>query len=144
MPNAQIKIITDSRVKAKFDSYPKSIRKKIHALRMLIIECAEECDHISELEETLKWGEPSYIAKKGSTIRIDWKPKKPDQYAIYFKCTSKLVVTFREVFGDVFNYESNRAIVFSLEDSIPKAELKACIGSALNYHILKKEERLGL
>ena len=66
----------------------------------------------TELEETLKWGEPSYLVKKGSTIRMDWKVKTPDQYAMYFKCTSKLVPTFRELFGDLFKYEKNRAILF--------------------------------
>ena len=45
-------------------------------------------DLLKELEETLKWGEPSYLVKKGSTIRMDWKSKAPNQYAMYFKCTN--------------------------------------------------------
>ena len=54
-------------------------------------------------EETLKWGEPSYLVKNGSTIRIDWKSKTPDQYAMYFKCTSKLVPVFRSLFKNTLN-----------------------------------------
>ena len=79
------------------DSYPEHVSDKLYILRQLILDSAEEIKSITKLEETLKWGEPSYLAKKGSTIRIDWKPKTPDQYAIYFKCTSKLVETFREI-----------------------------------------------
>jgi hypothetical protein len=134
----------DPRVEPKFELYPPHIRPKVDHLRALVLETAEEAPSVSKLEETLKWGEPSYLAKKGSTIRIDWKAKSPDQYAMYFKCTSKLVATFREVFGDTFNYENNRAIVFGLEDSVPEKELKACILAALTYHSVKNKPLLGI
>ena len=140
----ELKIRTDPRVAGKFAAYPKEIQPKIDFLRSLIVETAKENDSVLALEETLKWGEPSYLAKKGSTIRIDWKPKTPNQYAIYFKCTSKLVATFREVYGDTFNYEKNRAILFGLEEEVPKDTLKTCIAAALNYHLLKELPQLGL
>jgi len=95
------------------------------------------------MEETLKWGEPSYFVKKGSTIRIDWKSKAPNQYAIYFKCTSSLVETFKTIFGDLFKYEKTRAIVFELDEEVPTEELKICIGMALQYHNLKYKPLLG-
>jgi len=113
------------------------------ALRNLILETANEIG-IAELEETLKWGEPSYLTSKGSTLRIDWKEKTPNQYAMYFKCTSKLVSSFKEVFGDLFQYENNRAILFDLQDKIPYKELKKCIAVTLQYHKLKNEPLLGL
>jgi uncharacterized protein YdhG (YjbR/CyaY superfamily) len=141
---SDLKITIDPRVADKFAAYPKEIQPKIDYLRSLIIETATENETVTSLEETLKWGEPSYLAKKGSTIRIDWKAKSPNQYAIYFKCTSKLVTTFREVYGDTFNYEKNRAIRFNLEDEVPKEELKSCIQAALNYHSLKDLPRLGI
>jgi len=144
MKTANLTISTDERVDPKFAAYPEEIRSKLSDLRDLIIECATEVESIKALEETLKWGEPSFLVKKGSTIRIDWKAKTPEQYAIYFKCTSKLVPTFKEVFGNVFNYEKNRAILFDLNDDIPKNELKACIKSALTYHSIKNEPFLGM
>ena len=120
------------------------VRRKLEVLRKLIIETANEIEHIKEIEETLKWGEPSYLVKKGSTIRIDWKEKNPNQYGIYFKCTSKLVHTFRKVYGDLFRYEKNRAILFKLNDNLPTNELKNCISAALKYHLIKEKEHLGL
>lgn len=129
------------------DSYPRHVSNKLYVLRQLVLDCAEEEDSITQLEETLKWGEPSYIAKKGSTIRIDWKRKNPDQYAIYFKCTSKLVETFREVYGDTFSYENNRAIVFPLDQKLPKKLIpliKQCIKAALTYHTVKELPYLGI
>lgn len=130
-------------VKDVFKKYPKPFGNKLRRLRKLILESATEIESISEIEETLKWGEPSYLVKKGSTIRMDWKEKNPDQYAMYFKCTSKLVSTFKEVYGDKFSYEKNRAIVFKLEDDVPEKELKHCISLALTYHLVKNIPMLG-
>ena len=112
-------------------------------LRELIIKTANEIEEITDLEETLRWGEPSYLVKKGSTIRIDWKSKTPNQYAMYFKCTSKLVPTFIEVYGDIFRYENNRAILFNISEKIPEKELKECIEMALTYHSIKNKPLLG-
>jgi len=138
-----LKINKNPKVDEKFQAYPKGIRKKMEHLRQLILETANEIESVQEIEETLKWGEPSYLAKKGSTIRMDWKTKAPDQYAMYFKCTSKLVPTFKELYGDLFKYENNRAILFDLNDKVPKAELKTCISLALEYHLLKNKPLMG-
>ena len=127
-----------------FDNYPDKVRKKMLRLRQLILETATELDDITTLEETLKWGEPSYNTKYGSTLRMDWKSNKPDQYAMYFKCTSRLVETFKIVFMDKFVYEGNRAIVFKMDDQIPKNELKKCIRAALSYHKVKQLPTLGI
>lgn len=140
----KLTIKTDERVEPQFAAYPDAIRPRMKTLRQLIVETAEEIESINEIEETLKWGEPSFLVKKGSTVRIDWKEKAPDQYAVYFKCTSKLVPTFREVFGDTFQYEKNRAIVFSVDEEVPVKELKACVALALTYHRVKHLPLLGL
>lgn len=147
MPNPaknQIRVITNPEVNEKFSSYPLRVRGKLKSLRKLILEAAEDSGEVTSIEETLKWNEPSYIAKKGSTIRMDWKEKNPDQYAMYFKCTSKLVPAFKEVYGDLFTYEGNRAIVFNLDQKVPETALKACISAALRYHVVKQLPSLGL
>jgi hypothetical protein len=131
------------RVKARLDAYPPAVRSKLEHLRSLIIETALKADDIFTLEETLKWGEPSFLTKMGSTIRIGWYPKTPGQYAMYFKCTSKLVPTFKAIFGDTFRYENNRAIVFGMDDPVPEEALKVCIKMALQYHKIKDKPLLG-
>ena len=140
----KLKINSDPRVEPVFNKHPKEINEKLSYLRQLIIETASETEAIKELEETLKWGEPSYLTKKGSTIRLSRRKAAGDEYAIYFKCTSKLVPTFREVFGETFKYENNRAIVFKLEDTVPVEDLKRCIGAGLSYHSVKHLPKLGL
>lgn len=142
MNNLQIN--TSPEVDLVFNQYPDAVREKMVYLRSLILEVAKETEGITLLEETLKWGEPSYLTKQGSTIRIDWKKKKPDQYAIYFKCTSKLVPTFRMLYQDLFTFEGNRAITFQMNDQLPALELKQCITAGLRYHQVKHLPTLGI
>ena len=137
-----IKINQSSAVEAKFVAYPEHIRPKLWELRSLILESAEQLQ-ISSIEETLKWGEPSYLSKQGSTIRMDWKEKAPLQYALYFNCNTSLVETFRLLYGDVFRYEKNRALLFALDEQIPRDALKNCLKMALQYHLLKDQPLLG-
>ncbi len=139
-----LEVTSNPAVAAVFSKYPEEVREKMLALRALILETAEEIEGITAIEETLKWGEPSYLAKKGSTIRIDWKAKNPDQYAMYLQCTSKLIPTFKLMYHNIFEFEGSRAVVFPLEKNIPKSELKKCIAIALQYHTLKHLPTLGL
>lgn len=141
---SSLTINSNPKVVDVFNIYPEQVKMKIKFLRDLIIESATEMENISNLEETLKWGEPSYLTKHGSTIRIDWKAKAPNQYAIYFKCTSKLVPSFKSKYPKTFRFEGNRAIVFQMEDKIPKQELKDCITAALQYHKVKHLPILGM
>jgi hypothetical protein len=131
-------------VKEVFNAYPDNIRKKMMLLRQLVLETAEEIDSIKSIEETIKWGEPSYLSKNGSTIRMDWKKSKPDQYAMYFHCKTKLVDTFKELYKDKFNFEGNRANVFNIKDKVPVSELKHCISLSLTYHNIKHLPMLGV
>ncbi|WP_273568002.1 DUF1801 domain-containing protein [Maribacter halichondriae] len=134
---------SNPKVKDIFDTYPKTVKSKMLFLRELVLEAASEIEGLQTLEETLKWGEPSYLTKHGSTLRTDWKEKSPEQYAMYFKCTSKLVPTFKTIYKDIFEFEGNRAIVFKLGSKVPKRELKHCITLALTYHKIKQLPFLG-
>lgn len=135
---------TSPKVNQVFANYPDIVRDKMQFLRELVIKTAEETEGIGELEETLKWGEPSFVTKGGSTLRMDWKVRTPNQYAMYFQCTSRLVGTFRMVFSHKFQYEGNRAIVFQLNQSIPVLELQACVKACLTYHNVKHLMTLGI
>ncbi len=131
---------SDSAVKAVFDSFPLPVRKELLKLRELIFKVASATEGVGTIEESLKWGEPAYSTpstKAGSPIRLAWKSKAPNQFAIYFICTTSLVETFRTVFADDFTFEKNRAIVFELGQKMPINELALCFQSALTYHLRK-------
>ena len=110
-------------------------------LRQLIYDTAALIEGIGKIEETLKWGEPSYLtpeSKIGSTIRIAWKESRKEQYSLFFKCTANLVPAFKEKFPQNFQFGGNRSIDFNLNDDVPEKELKQCIALALTYHRNKK------
>ena len=138
-----MKLTSNPKVKDVFKNYPKSVQPQLLHLRELVLSAASKINGLEKLEETLKWGEPSYLTKYGSTVRMDWKEKNPEQFAIYFKCTSSLVSTFKTIYKDKFEFEGNRAIVFKLNDKIPETELKHCISMALTYHKIKHLPLLG-
>jgi len=127
-----------------FDQYPELIQEKMYVLRDLIYTTAERIGMGSGLTETLKWGEPSYLCKTGSTIRIHWKEEDSEFYRMFFHCQTSLISTFRELYSGVFDFEGNRAIRFSI-DKDPNLELlENCIEASLRYHLLKDSPHLGL
>lgn len=125
------------------NNYPTLMREKLLFLRQLILETGSEIGCADILEETLKWGEPSYLCKRGSTVRMDWKESTPHQYALYFHCKTRLIDTFKELYGNVLTFEGNRAIVFDKNDEIPAEIVKHCIMLSLTYHERKHLPMLG-
>lgn len=127
-----------------FSAYPKLLRSKLLALRGLIIETASATPGVGELEETLKWGQPSYLttkSKSGSTIRIDQVKSGANQYAMYVHCQTDLVASFRELYPKELTYGGNRSIIFDTDDEIPEPALRHCIGLALTYHLNKRKSQ---
>ncbi|ANS87766.1 hypothetical protein VSVS12_04066 [Vibrio scophthalmi] len=132
----------DKVVKNRFDEYPENARVRLEELRSLILKVSSDLD-LGKVEESLKWGEPSYNVAAGSPVRIDWKLKSPNNYYVFFNCQTKLVDTFRELHGDVLKFQGNRAIVLSLSEPLPASELKHCLELALTYQQRKKLPLLG-
>jgi len=132
----------NSNVQQKFESYPKNVAILLSNIRDLIFSVAKQ-DGIDNIEETLKWGEPSYISTIGSAIRFDWKPKTPEHYFVYFNCKTSLIETVKELYGDTFVYDGNRAIVFKCDQQVPLPELAHCISLALRYKKIKHLTLLG-
>lgn len=129
-------------VKEKFDSYPADARECLLEIRALIFLVAGE-ESVGDLEESLKWGEPSYGCKHGSPIRMDWKSKTSDRVSLYFNCKTILVETFREIYGNELECIDSREIALPISQTIPTPILKSCISMALRYHQLKHLPLLG-
>jgi hypothetical protein len=133
---------SDPAVDAVFGAYPKPLKAKLLALRRLILDTAAATKGVGELEETLKWGQPSYLTaatKSGSTIRIDRVKSDTSQVALYFHCQTDLVATFRELYPNELTYAGNRAVIIGTDGKIPEAALRHCVGLALTYHLRKRK-----
>ena len=60
-------IKTDSAVGDRYAHYPSAARQCLEALRAIVVEAASEIEGLSELEETLKWGQPSFERSSGDS-----------------------------------------------------------------------------
>ncbi len=129
-------------VQEKFDSYPEHIIPLMLQLRDLMFNVAENLN-LGEVEETLKWGEPSYLVKNGSAVRMDWKPKRPTQYFLFFHCQTTLVDTFRELYSTSLEFQGNRAIALNVNSKLPERVVQHCLEMAFRYKTIKHLPLLG-
>ncbi len=130
-------------VESKFATYPEDIRNSLLAIRGLIFDIAAE-QNLGDVEESLKWGQPSYVVKGGSPVRLGWKAAEPDQLSLFFNCNTTLVATFREVYGGELEFIGNRELVIRLHRALPLQPLQHCLRVALHYHRVKGLPLLGM
>jgi hypothetical protein len=132
----------DPAVDAAFGAYPKALRTRLLALRRLILDTAAATPGVGPLEETLKWGQPSYLTAEtgsGSTVRIGEVNANAGQYAMYVHCQTDLVATFREIYPKELTYGDNRSVIFNADDDVPEEALRHCVALALTYHLNKRK-----
>ena len=125
-------------VAAVLDTYSAPLRERLMRLRSLIQETAATTDGVGPLEETLKWGEVSYLTSasgSGTTVRIG-RDKASGQPAIYVNCQTDLLSRYRTLYPDGFSYDGDRGVV--LGDAPDEPALKHMIALALTYHAGKK------
>ena len=127
-------------VAAIFDSFPPKIRSRLLALRALIFDTAAATEGVGALEETLRWGDPSYLttqSQSGSMIRMNFRG---GNCAMYFHCQTNLVARFREIYPDRLNYEGNRAILVGDSGDFPEDAIRHCVALALTYRLDRKKQ----
>lgn len=132
---------SDPAVEAAYAAFDPSVRDELLALRHLIIDEAAETPEVGRLEETLKWGQPSYLTpetKSGSTIRLGIP--KQGGYAIYAHCQTTILSDFQAIFGEDFDFDGNRAVTFRVGETPDHDKLRLLVRSALTYHSAKRKK----
>lgn len=126
---------------------PPKLRAVLEKLRRLILDVAASTPGVGPLEETLKWGQPSFLtsaSNSGTTIRIDRLSKSDDRPALFVSCQTDLIATYKTIYPDTLSYQGSRAIVLDGDKPLPEDELRHCIGLALTYKRNKKQKTKGL
>ena len=120
-----------------FDRFPVEMREKLLRLREIIIEEAIANPKVDEIEESLKWGQPSYVPinGSGSPIRLGIEKKSPGKFGLYVNCSTNLIETFKHIYPDHFNYSGNRSVLFTTKSHFSENELRHIINIALTYHL---------
>ena len=110
-----------SDIQRVFDDIEGPQRDTLLAARDLIFDCAGDIAVV----ECLKWGQPSYVAPKGSTLRLG--VNKAGKAAIYAHCQSSIISDFVAQFGADFEIEGNRAVLLGAFEQADQDKLRALI-----------------
>ncbi|WP_299419338.1 DUF1801 domain-containing protein [uncultured Shimia sp.] len=121
-----------------FTTVPEGARDQLESLRDIIRAAAEATD-TAPLEESLKWGQPSFAPSKrmGTPIRLSWSHKSPERAEMLVHCQTTLVDAWRHRFGDLFDYDGTRAVHIDLAAHLPEEALHIMAVMALTYHKTK-------
>jgi hypothetical protein len=114
-------------------------KQALLTIREWIFEIAKSSDEIGQIEECLKWGEPSYVThspKSGTTLRLSQSKTNPSEYGLFVHCQTTLIEEFRVVYPDL-NYHKNRGVLFDNHKPIQTGVIKQFIYLALSYHSRK-------
>ena len=128
----------DAAVAAVFETYPAAARERLLRLRHMIIETAADTPGVGALQETLKWGQVSYLTPEsgsGTTVRIDVDAAS-GQPVIYVNCQTDLLSRYRVLYPDGFGFDGDRGVL--LGSDTDEAALGHVIALALTYHASKK------
>jgi hypothetical protein len=115
--------------------YTGEALERLQPLRQLVLDTAA-ARGVGAVEESLKWGEPSYAPLKkgvGSSVRI--APRRDGKVSMNFICHTGLVAKFRELYADRLEFEGNRTIIIDPAAPLPKEELRHCVALALTYFL---------
>jgi hypothetical protein len=132
--------IENPEVAAVFASHPPPLRERLLALRALILKTAQATPGVGRIEETLKWGQVSYLtpdSKSGTTVRIDADGAGA---AMFVNCQTDLVQRYKALYPDAFGYAGERAVLLAADKPIDEAALAHCVALALTYHLAKRRK----
>lgn len=132
----EIPFASPPEVRAAFERCPEPARSRLLELRRLVFATGEATPAVGPIRETLKWGQPSFLPERprtGTAVRID-RHGSDARCAVYFHCQTTLVRDFRGLYGELFEFEGNRALILDAEGPFPREALGHCIALALTYH----------
>ncbi|MGJ5618676.1 hypothetical protein [Sulfitobacter sp. MF3-043] len=92
------------------------------------------------LDETLKWGQPSWRPMKprtGSTLRIDWTPKFPNRLSLYVDCKTDLAARMQTLYPDLPENDGQRHLAVALDVPLPEHAIAHLAEMTFTYHRAK-------
>lgn len=119
-----------------FQKHPEAVRQTLLQLRELIVQVHADDTELGELQEVLRWNQPTYLTQKpvtGTMIRLGMT--KEGKAAMFFHCGTTLVERFRAQYTHLFEFEGNRGLILVHPVNDTLEELTRCIRQALRYKI---------
>jgi len=118
-----------------FQSFDANTRGPLEVARKIILETASELDQIDQMDESLKWGQPSYAPtpKTGTPIRLG--VTKSGEPTLFVHCQTTLVSDLEADNAHGLQTIDNRAVVLPKTDLNAHQGLRNFVKAALTYHL---------
>lgn len=113
-------------VKAAFDALPAAPRAVLLHVREMIVT------RDIAVEEALRWGQPAYLTKKGTTIRLG--VTKAGHPSVFTHCQSSVMSDVQAVAAEGVIWDGNRGVSWPVDAPFPEPILQLLINRALTYH----------
>lgn len=125
----------DEKIRAAFSEFDPVIEETLLAARRLILSTAGDLDAVSSIEESLKWGQPSYasVPKTGTPIRLG--VSKSGAATMFVHCQTTLVSDLEADNAHGLKTIDNRAVVLPSGDFADHPGVLSFVRSALTYHL---------
>jgi hypothetical protein len=137
--NPMTQAFTSSTARDAFAAFPQPARTTLMAVRAMIFDIAATLPvdlNVSRVEETTKWGQPSYATpdtKSATPIRL--RLSKAGDPAIFTHCQSTVMRDFRHLASPYLKFDGNRAVYLPIDHPPKLVEFAPLIRAALTYHL---------
>ncbi|MGJ8625409.1 MAG: hypothetical protein ACSHXB_00505 [Sulfitobacter sp.] len=125
-----------SPLRARISDWPEAAQHAILHCRTMFHDIATKAD-VGALDEALKWGQPSWRPVKprtGSTLRMDWNPKFPNQMSLFVDCKTDLAARMQDLYPDLPANDGQRHLAISLDAPLPEQALAHLADMTFTYH----------
>ena len=125
---------------SRIATWPVSAKEMLWRCRAIFHDVAEQAK-VGTLDETLKWGQPSWRPSKsrtGSTLRIDWNPKFPDRLSFFVDCKTDLAARMQTLYPDLPENDGQRHLAITLSAPLPEQAITHLADMTFTYHRAKR------
>ena len=122
--------------------WPEPAQRTLWYCRAVFHDIAAKAE-IGPLDETLKWGQPSwrpYEPRTGSTLRMDWDLKFPNRLSLFVDCKTHLAARMRDLYPDLPENDGRRHLAIALDAPLPEQALAHLADMTFTYHRAKLKQ----
>lgn len=125
---------------SKVARWPEPAQQALWHCRSVFHKVADDAD-VGALDETLKWGQPSWRPTKprtGSTLRMDWNPKFPDRLSLFVDCKTDLAARMKDMYPNLPENDGQRHLAIDLTAPLPDQAIAHLADLTFTYHRAKR------
>jgi hypothetical protein len=121
-------------IERAFAAFEAGPRGALEEARLMIFEVAAALDEVSGIEESLKWGQPSYAPKPKTGTPIRLSVTKAGALTLFVNCQTTLVADLAANNPHDLATIDNRAVLLP-ETVTDHPGLRSFVKVALTYHL---------